>query len=194
MTLRSSHYSNRFPTTSHRTYCEAASSARLVEAEIMSPYPGIHINTGTAPPCHQSWRLGNKRFSTGKWGGAPFRRLYKVIRTPPFLPTPSSSFAYPFSHPRALEPYSRLLRTDKHVRSGRQVGGLHRQGGEHCEAPGSLMPGRRHCAPAPGCRADYSDSGTPREGRVPRPFCPQTGISTSSLCLGAHVLLWAGLP
>ena len=35
-----------FFSTSYYTYCEAVSLARLVEAEIVSPYHGILINTG----------------------------------------------------------------------------------------------------------------------------------------------------
>ena len=31
-------------------FCEAVSLARLVEAEIVSPYPGIFINTGVGNP------------------------------------------------------------------------------------------------------------------------------------------------
>ena len=46
MLLRSDHYSIRFPTTSYNAYCEAVSLTRLVEAEIVSPYRGILINTG----------------------------------------------------------------------------------------------------------------------------------------------------
>ena len=36
--------------TCHRTYREAVLSARLVEAEIMSPYHGILINTDVGNP------------------------------------------------------------------------------------------------------------------------------------------------
>ena len=46
MLLRWDHYSNRFPTTSYNAYHEAVSVTRLVEAEIVSPYYGILINTG----------------------------------------------------------------------------------------------------------------------------------------------------
>ena len=54
MLLRSDHYSNRFPTTSHSAYCEAVSLTRLVKAEIMSPYYGISINMGMGNPTAQS--------------------------------------------------------------------------------------------------------------------------------------------
>ena len=40
------HYSNRFHTTSYNAYHKAVSVARLVKAEIVSPYHGILINTG----------------------------------------------------------------------------------------------------------------------------------------------------
>ena len=39
-----------FFSTSCCTYCEAVSLARLVEAEIVSPYHGILINTGVGNP------------------------------------------------------------------------------------------------------------------------------------------------
>ena len=50
MPFESGHYSNRFFTTSHNAHCEAVSLTRLVEAEIMSPYHGILINTGVGNP------------------------------------------------------------------------------------------------------------------------------------------------
>ena len=39
-----------FFSTCHRTYREAVLLARLVEAEIVSPYSGILINTGVGNP------------------------------------------------------------------------------------------------------------------------------------------------
>ena len=43
-------YLNRFPTTSYIAHYEAVSLTRLVEAEIVSPYHGILINTGVGKP------------------------------------------------------------------------------------------------------------------------------------------------
>ena len=48
---------------------EAVSLARLVEAEIVSPYPGILINTGVGnPTAPLITALGDKRVLPGWWG------------------------------------------------------------------------------------------------------------------------------
>ena len=56
----------------HRTYREAVFLARLVEAEIVSPYHGILINTGmgnlTMPLIVA---LGKQAILNGQVGGAP---------------------------------------------------------------------------------------------------------------------------
>ena len=49
--------------------CEAVSLARLVKAEIVSPYPGILINTGVGNPTAPFiTALGDKRVLPGWWG------------------------------------------------------------------------------------------------------------------------------
>ena len=49
--------------------CEAVSLARLVEAEIVSPYPGILINTGVGNPTEPLiMALGDKWVLLGWWG------------------------------------------------------------------------------------------------------------------------------
>ena len=60
---------NRLPTASYRTYREAVSLARLVEAEIMSPYQGILINTGTGNPTAPSIVALGERVSFTKQVG-----------------------------------------------------------------------------------------------------------------------------
>ena len=50
MPLEPGHYSNRFFTTSHNAYCKVVSLAHLIEAEIVSPYYGIPINTDVGNP------------------------------------------------------------------------------------------------------------------------------------------------
>ena len=51
-----------FFSTSYCTYCETIFLACLVEAEIVSPYHGILINTGVGnPTAPLARRLGNKR-------------------------------------------------------------------------------------------------------------------------------------
>ena len=51
------------------TFSEAVSLARLVKAEIVSPYSRILINTGVGNlPRHLLRRLGDKRVLLGWWG------------------------------------------------------------------------------------------------------------------------------
>ena len=69
MSLRSGHYSNRFPTTSQSAYCEAVSLSRLVKEEIVSPYHGILINTGMGNPTTPSIvALGKHAIPNGQVG------------------------------------------------------------------------------------------------------------------------------
>ena len=76
-----------FFSTSYYTYCEAVFLARLAEAEIVSPYHGILINTvWVTQPRHQSRRLGNKRVYQASGEAHSFYRPYKGTRTPPFYP------------------------------------------------------------------------------------------------------------
>ena len=75
--------------------------ARLVKAEIVSPYCGILINTGVGNPTVPSIRpLGNKRVLR-RVGVLDIRCLYKEIRVHPFPPTPS---IFPPIHFRAPAP------------------------------------------------------------------------------------------
>ena len=68
MTPQSVYYLNRFSTTSHSAHREAVSSARLVEAEIMSPYHGILINTGMG----RAWEISDlQRASGGRTVSSP---------------------------------------------------------------------------------------------------------------------------
>ena len=49
--------------------CEAVSLARLVKAEIVFPYSGIHINTGVGnPTAPLITALGDKQVLRGWWG------------------------------------------------------------------------------------------------------------------------------
>ena len=57
-----------FFSTSYFTYREVVSLARLVEAESVSPYPGILINTDVGNPTAPLITLGDKRVLPGWWG------------------------------------------------------------------------------------------------------------------------------
>ena len=85
MTLWSSHYSNRSPTTSLSAYREAVSSARLAEAEIVSPYYGILINMGIGSPTAPLIAASGERAGSTRqvWRRKSFYRLYKEIRPLP---------------------------------------------------------------------------------------------------------------
>ena len=83
--------------------------ARLVKAEIVSPYCGIFINSGVgnpSVPVYTSWE-----WASFKASGEAFdiHCLHKGIRIPPYSPTPSL-----FLYPSTLElqrPSSHLLPT-----------------------------------------------------------------------------------
>ena len=121
-------------------FSETVSLARLVKAEIVSPYFGILINTGVGNPTAPLMRWGDKRLLPGWWGRIVFIRPYKGIRVHLFLPTPSSSSLI---HSRALElqrpsphPSPQLQTCLEREASGwpppswRQVDGLHMSGAE----------------------------------------------------------------
>ena len=76
------HHSNRFSQPEDRTYCEAVFLARLIEAEIVSPYYGILINTGmgnpTAPLIAASGRQTGFTRQVGRRKN--FYRPYKEVR------------------------------------------------------------------------------------------------------------------
>ena len=113
--------------------CEAVSLARLVKAEIVSPYSGILINTGVDnPTVPLIMALGDKRVLLGWWGHVVASTHIRGQGST-FSPTPSSSFAYPFSCTRAPAPKSALPTStfSSQVRSRRQVDGLLRYGGTH---------------------------------------------------------------
>ena len=62
-----------FFSTCYYTYCKVVLLARLVEAEIVSPYHGILINTGMGNPTVPSIvALGELAILTGKWGDTQF--------------------------------------------------------------------------------------------------------------------------
>ena len=62
-----------FFSTGYCTYCEAVFLARLAEAEIVSPYHGILINTGVGNPTAPSiTALGEEASLPGEWGGPQF--------------------------------------------------------------------------------------------------------------------------
>ena len=126
--------------------------ARLVEAEIVSPYHGNLINMGVGNPIVPStWRLGNKQVCRASGEAQDPCCLYKEIRIPP-------------SHPRLLLPLLIPPRSptpklspspqehSKHVRCGRQVDGLLHQEGRHQETPGGgyLCKDITHRLPAKG--------------------------------------------
>ena len=55
----------------HNAFSEAVSLARLVKAEIVSPYHGILINAGMGNPTAPSITVfGEQEVLPGKWGGA----------------------------------------------------------------------------------------------------------------------------
>ena len=68
-------------------FSEAVSLARLVEAEIVSPYHGILINTGVDnPTAPLTRRLGNKRVYQAGGEAHSFFRPYKGTRIHLFHP------------------------------------------------------------------------------------------------------------
>ena len=76
-----------FFTTSHCTYREAVSLARLVKAEIVSPYHGILINTGMGNQTgHQLRCSGNKRFYQVSGEAHRLFCPYKGTKIHPFYP------------------------------------------------------------------------------------------------------------
>ena len=69
----------------HCTYCETVFLTDLVEAENVSPYHGILINTGMGNPTAPSKRrLGNKQVYRASGEAQDPCFLYKGIKTPSF--------------------------------------------------------------------------------------------------------------
>src|SRR4051812_25451105 len=132
-------------------FCEAISLARLVEADIVSPYRGILINTDVGNPTVPSiTTLGGRAGFTRLVGTHSFVRPYKGTRVHLFPSMPSSSFAHPFPHTRAPAPKPTFSSStfSSYVRSGRQVDGILHHGGTHQEAEGSRILVRGHRASA----------------------------------------------
>src|SRR3954470_11553269 len=107
-----------------------------------------------------------------------FVRPYKGTRVHLSPSTPSSSFAHPFLHTRALAPKSTFSSStfSNHVQSGRQVDGLLRHGGTHQETEGSRILVCGYRASAPRCGAVHPHPQAPREGSFSHPFPPRTAF------------------
>ena len=128
----------------YSTFREAVLLARLVEAEILSPYHRILINTGVGnPTAPLTRRLGNKQVSRASEEAHDFYCLYKETRIPLFHPC---LLLPPLIHSRAptTKPSPSLQNHSEHVRSGRQVDGLLRHEGGHQEASGGRIHVRQH--------------------------------------------------
>ena len=171
---------------------------RLVKAEIVSPYHGILINTGTGNPTVPSWHLGNKRVYRASGEALDPCRLYKEIRTPLF----HACLLLLLSHSPLLEPQRPSVRPlqpqrpseNVWIRSRRQVDGLYCPGEGYQKASGGRVPGPENQPSSPEGRIDRSYFGTPREGCFPPSFCPRAGVSPPPLRPRPHVLLWARFP
>ena len=183
-----------FFSTCYYTSCEAVSLACLVEAEIVSPYHGILINTGVGNPTALSTRrLGNKRVSRASGEAHGFYCLYKEIRIPLFHPrlllpllihSPSLELQHPSSH---------LLR--KAIPSMSEAGGKWMASSVRT----SRSFGRPDTCPQTSCigfqpKGRSSHPETLGEGSVPLSLRLRTGIPPPSIRPRTYVLLRAGLP
>ena len=132
-------------------FSEAVSLARLVKAEIVSPYCGILINTSVRNPTLPLARfLGNRQVFKAHEEAFDIHRLYKGAQTrlsPLRLPLPQ------LFQPRAPAPRFQLNRSKppSHVRTqpSRPVGGLLCHRGGYHEASGGKIPDRGNPPQAP---------------------------------------------
>ena len=163
--------------------------ARLVKAEIVSPYCGIFINTSMGNPTVLWERfLRNRQVLR-------LRRRRSILVA--FIKEPRAVFLcqtspHP-SQPRVLAPKVRLhcFKLPSHVRTqpaGPMGGFLHYRGG-YCKASGGQIFDRGGPPQASCSRTGYSDPQIWRQVCIHLPLPPRARVRSSPLRLGANVLL-----
>src|SRR4051812_48717022 len=133
------------------TFCEAVSLARLVKAEIVSPFHGILINTDVGNPTVPFTTAFGRQAGFIRQVGTHNRiRPYKGIRIHLFYLRLLPPLPIHLLRTRALAPKPALPTStfSSNVRSGRQVDGLLRYGGPCQEAKEGRIPVQGHPAPA----------------------------------------------
>ena len=171
--------------------------AHLVKAEIVyPPFTGFSsIRTWVTQPRHLSRRSGGKRVLLGRWGRTTASAHIRGQGST-FLPTPSSSFAYPSPAHSSSSAQARtshldlLQRCPERDASGRSPPSW-RATSKSLGRPDTCPKTSRTGFPR---RGSFSPPQGPMRGYYSFPLPPRTGFSTPPICLGAHVLLRPGFP
>ena len=163
--------------------------ARLVKAEIASPYYGIFINTSVGNPTVLRERfLRNRQVLR-------LRRRRSIPEV--FIKEPRAVFLCHTSpkppQPRVLAPKVRLhcFQPSHHVRIQlpRPMGGFLRHRGGYCKASGGQIPDRGDPPQATCSRTGYSDLQIWREVCIHLSLPPRARVRSPPLRPGVNVLL-----